>query len=171
MPSVITGTEVSSTAAVVTSISTGAVGSPGTVTGQWTLTSGSTWEATFADLAEYYQADAEYEPGTVLVFGGEQEVTLSTQAHDTRVAGVVSTNPAYTMNKGIEGITACVALQGKVPVCVVGTVRKGDLLVTSDESGCAQISSTPGVGTLIGKSLEDKFDQEPALINVAIGRF
>jgi hypothetical protein len=171
MPSVITGSQVSANTGLITALSTGAAGTPGTVTGRWTLTTGSTWEATFADLAEYYQADEEYEPGTVLIFGGEKEVTLSTQAHDTRVAGVVSTNPAYTMNKGIEGTVACVALQGKVPVRVVGIVRKGDLLVTSNEAGCAQVSSTPGVGTLIGKSLEDKFDQEVSVINAAIGRF
>jgi len=89
--------------------------------------------ARYADLAEKYLADAEYEVGTVLVVGGEKEVTASTWGQ--RAIGVVSANPAYLMNNDLEGGTA-VALKGRVPVKVVGVVRKGDRLVAGDR-GCA----------------------------------
>jgi hypothetical protein len=99
--------------------------------------------AQYADLAENYTTDADYAPGTVVVFGGEQEITTTNQVADERVAGVISTNPAYLMNSGNPGLP--VALRGKVPVQVVGPVNKGDSLVTS---------STPGVAISVGRSRE-----------------
>jgi hypothetical protein len=69
-------------------------------TGQLTTTS---TKALYADLAEMYVADAPYNPGTVLIFGGNQEVTISTVSHDNKVAGVVSTIPAHVMNSGLQG--------------------------------------------------------------------
>lgn len=93
-------------------------------------------QAQYADLAEKYIADAEYQPGTVVVFGGEQEITVSQSFADVRVAGVISSNPAYLMNAAADGLP--VALRGRVPVQVVGTVSKGDLLVTSAQAGFAQ---------------------------------
>jgi len=91
--------------------------------------------AQYADLAENYLADTDYAPGTVVVFGGEQEITVTTEAADARVAGVISTNPAYLMNSGEPGLP--VALRGKVPVKIVGPVTKGDSLVTSTIPGVA----------------------------------
>jgi hypothetical protein len=96
--------------------------------------------AQYADLAENYLADADYTPGTVVIFGGEQEITVTAEAADERVAGVISTNPAYLMNSGELGLP--VALRGKVPVRVVGSVIKGDSLVTS---------TTPGVALSVGR--------------------
>lgn len=93
-------------------------------------------QAQYADLAEKYIADAEYTPGTVVVFGGEQEITASQTFADVRVAGVISSNPAYLMNAANPGLP--VALRGRVPVQVIGAVSKGDLLVTSDQAGFAQ---------------------------------
>jgi len=92
--------------------------------------------AQYADLAENYVADADYAPGTVVVFGGEAEITISKDAADERVAGVISTNPAHLMNAGQPGLP--VALRGRVPVLVIGPVFKGDSLVTSSTSGHAQ---------------------------------
>jgi hypothetical protein len=92
--------------------------------------------AQYADLAENYVSDAEYAPGTVVVFGGEKEITISTEAADERVAGVISTNPAHLMNAGQPGLA--VALRGRVPVLVIGPVIKGDSLVTSSTPGHAQ---------------------------------
>jgi len=92
---------------------------PGQISGQWTLVNQSSLEATFADLAEYYSSDIEYAPGTVVKIGGETEVTQTTSEFDIEVFGVVSTDPAYTMNAGIEGTSVAVALQGRVPVKVV----------------------------------------------------
>jgi hypothetical protein len=127
--------------------------------------------AQYADLAEKYTSDNEYNPGTVLIFGGLQEVTISTNSHDPTVAGVVTTNPAYLMNNDIIGVA--VALTGRVPCQVKGPVNKGDRLVSSSTHGTAQRLSmseyTPGC--IIGKSLETIETNEIKLIEVAIGRF
>ena len=124
--------------------------------------------AQYADLAENYTADAEYAPGTVLEFGGEFEVTLA-QDGTTRVAGVVTTNPAYLMNSNCQGThVAAVALQGRTPCKVRGRVRKGDMLI-SGGNGFARTTQTPQMGTVIGKALGD-FDGVEGVIEVAVGR-
>jgi hypothetical protein len=144
--------------------------SVGSVEGNWSLTTGSRFLATYADLAEYYEGDAEYEVGTVLIFGGEKEVT-TTQLHmDRRVAGVVSNTAAYIMNDACPGIKTCVALQGRVPVKVVGVVRKGDILVAAAKPGYAIVNNDPKAGTIIGKALAEKLDNAPGMVEVAVGR-
>jgi len=151
-----------------TAITSGGNTTPGTITGNWTLTSGSRLEATYADLAEYYVADFDYEPGTVLEFGGEFEVTLAEDG-TTRVAGVVSTEPAYVMNSSCEGDhIVALALQGRVPTKVRGKIKKGDMLISGGE-GYAKHSPSPTIGTVIGKALEN-FNGTEGLIEVAIGR-
>ena len=130
--------------------------------------SGTATVAQYADLAERYTSDAEYEPGTVLVFGGDKEVTQSTQPSDRRVAGVVSTNPAHLMNSVLEGID--VALTGRVPCKVVGMVKKGDMMVTSHIPGVAMANNDPSIGTVIGKALEDYQSTEIGIIEVVVGR-
>ena len=112
--------------------------------------------AQYADLAELYRTDKEYEPGTVLIFGGEAEVTESTEKMDHRVAGVVSLSPAYLMNSTEEGLTSPVALRGKVQVNVIGPVKKGDLIVTSDTPGVGQAHPSACSSVyVIGKCIED----------------
>lgn len=148
-------------------LTTGANTTAGTVTGNWTLTAGSRFNATYADLAEYYEADQHYEPGTVLEFGGDKEVTIAEDG-TTRVAGVVSTDPAYAMNAKCPGIAVAIALQGRVPCKVRGTIRKGDMMV-SGGNGYARPMSTPIMGTVIGKALEN-FDGVEGVIEIAIGR-
>ena len=131
----------------------------------------ATFDVIAADLAENYLADAEYEPGTVLIFGGEYEVTTTTKKGDTRVAGVVTTNPATIMNSALEGdYVAGMALQGRVPCKVLGRVRKGDILVTASVPGYAIATDNPQVGTIVGKSLENKDTPEKGIIEVAVGR-
>jgi hypothetical protein len=93
---------------------------------------GTATAARYADLAEKYLADSEYEVGTVVAIGGDAEVTAC--KFSDRAIGVVSANPAYMMNSGLEGGTY-IALKGRVPVKVVGTIRKGDRLVAAD-NGC-----------------------------------
>jgi hypothetical protein len=154
----------------VDNITTGAAATPGTITGAWTLTSGSTLQATYADLAEYYEGDADYAPGTVLVFGGDKEVTVTDQANDIRLAGVVTTNPAYVMNSQQTGIKVCIALAGRIPVQVIGTVKKGDMLTTSSIPGFATKATNPTIGSIIGKALENKTYDESGVIQVAVGR-
>lgn len=139
--------------------------------GAWELAANSTLESTYADLAEFYEADSNYEPGTVLVFGGEKEVTLGNKMGDHRVAGVVTTDPAYIMNKKCPGKKACIALQGRVPVLIVGRAKKGDILISAARPGYAVVCNTPSPGTVIGKCLEDKISDAPGLIEVAVGRF
>ena len=139
-----------------TELTTGATGTAGTITGQWSLTAGSTLTATYADLAEKYESDKKYEPGTVVVVGGEAEVTACHSFMSKRVAGVVSANPAFAMNEGLTG-GVMVALKGRVPVKVSGQVKKGDLLVTADELGCATSAGTDDVPptAVVGIALKD----------------
>lgn len=108
----------------------------GSSTNWWNTFYGVSTQAQYADLAEKYIADTEYQPGTVVVFGGDQEITVTNTFADVRVAGVISTNPAYLMNASTAGLP--VALRGRVPVQVLGAVSKGDLLVTSTQAGFAQ---------------------------------
>jgi len=152
-------------------LTTGADGTSGTIQGAWTLNGTSTLQSTYsADLAEYYEGDAEYEVGTVLVFGGEKEVTTTTIMNDTRVAGVVSDNAAYSMNGGCPGLKNQVGLQGRCPVKVIGRVKKGDMLTTSATAGYAVKANDPKLGSIIGKALEDKDYGEAGVIEVAVGR-
>jgi hypothetical protein len=127
--------------------------------------------AKYADVAEVYESDADYEPGTVVMFGGEKEITATYQYGQTAVAGVVSTNPAYLMNSEADGYA--VALTGRVPCYVRGPVGKGDLLVSSDELGVAiKLDNSLYVpGCVIGKSLENISTSDVKIIEIAVGRF
>jgi hypothetical protein len=131
---------------------------------------GTATNARYADLAEKYTADAEYAPGTVLVFGGSAEVTVDAVDADRRVAGVVSTNPGFLMNEGLDTeFAVAIALTGRVPCMVIGPVRKGDLMVAAG-LGRARAEADPRVGTVIGKALEDH-NGESGTIEVVVGRF
>ena len=154
----------------VRAISTGGGTTTGTITGRWSLTANSRFEATYADLAEYYEGDVEYEVGTVVVFGGDKEVTISTEHRSTRIAGVVSDQSAYTMNEGCPGIKTLTALQGKVPVNVIGKVAKGDMLVASAIPGYAIVDNDPKVGSVIGKAISEKDDTEKGTVHAVVGR-
>ena len=120
------------------------------------VVSATATSAFYADLAERYEADAIYEVGTVLVIGGIKEVTVTNKYADTRVAGIVSANPAYMMNSdaGNDETHPYIALKGRVPCKVAGPIKKGDLLVTSSHSGYATASDNGPVGSIIGKALE-----------------
>jgi hypothetical protein len=147
--------------------------STGTFSGNVTAAyfSGTATQALYADLAENYDADDNYAPGTVLIFGGEAEVTIATTSHDTRVAGIVSTNPAYLMNK--ENGNTTIGLTGRVPCQVKGPVDKGTLLVTSETPGVAQALNDAYYkpGCVIGKSMGKIDNSSIEVIEVAVGRF
>jgi hypothetical protein len=161
------GTLIGLTLANAAIISVGSNTNVGTFTGNFSLSAGSRLNATYADLAEYYEADKLYEAGTVLEFGGQKEVTLA-EALTPRVAGVVSTNPAYVMNSTCKGEhIVALALQGRVPCKVRGPIRKGDMLVSAG-GGFARPSTIPLMGTVIGKALENF--QGEGIIEVAVGR-
>jgi hypothetical protein len=140
----------------------------GSTTAWWNTVYGVSIQAKYADLAENYQADVNYASGTVLIFGGDAEITVTNQLGDERVAGVVSTNPAYLMNSDRVGVA--VALRGRVPCQVVGKVNKGDSLVTSAEFGYAvSVGRDRSYGQAVfAKSLENKYTEEAGIIEVVI---
>lgn len=144
---------------------TGNIGSSSTYFNTAFITSTS---AQYADLAESYLSDADYTPGTVMVFGGTNEVTKCMQDQATSVAGVVSTNPAYCMNAGLTGAhVAVVALSGRVPCQVLGPVTKGDIMVGTVD-GRARAEKNPGAGTIVGKAL-DSFSGDTGIIEIVVG--
>ena len=112
---------------------------------------GTATSAQYADLAEKYESNEELEAGTVVCFAGDKEVTACGTANDHRVAGVISTDPAYMMNAGGDG--QYVALTGRVPTKVTGPVAKGDLMVSSDVKGHAKTDNNAQAGRIIGKAV------------------
>jgi hypothetical protein len=132
---------------------------------------GVSTQAKYADLAENYQADSAYEPGTVVVFGGAAEVTTTVEFADARVAGAISTEPAHLMNGGLTGDNVvALALRGRVPCKVIGPVQKGDLLVTSTTPGFAQSVGTDRLYSLsvFAKALETDLSAGEKVIEVVI---
>ncbi len=114
---------------------------------------GRSTSATYADLAEKYITDSEYEPGTVIVVaeGGEAEATQSFK-HDQRVLGVVSTNPAHVMNDGSTG--QAIGLVGRLPVKVVGPIRKGQPIVSTPDGKATVGDSIYSFGQALETNLE-----------------
>lgn len=168
---IINNGSVSAPTVVSQSLTTGAVSTAGTITGQWSLTSGSSLEATYADIAERYEADAIYEPGTVLVIGGSKEVTVTSKRANIAVAGIVSTNPAYKLNSeaGTDETHPYIALKGRIPCKVFGPIKKGDLLVTSDRPGyaIAYNEAYDNPAAIIGKALSNN-DKGVGIIEVKV---
>lgn len=146
------------------------VGNIGQVDNAFNIVFAQSTSALYADLAEKYEVDGLYEPGTVMVIGGTKELTCCSSEYDSAVVGVISTAPAYLMNAGSTGLP--LALTGRVPCKVIGPVSKGDLLTTSSLAGHAQkFDPTKFVpGSIIAKSLED-FDGASGIIEVIVGRY
>ena len=154
----------------IAKIGTNGTGDIGQTDNRFGTIYGTATKAQYADLAELYKADGNYDPGTVVSFGGEEEITVSKEFMDRRIAGVISTNPAYLMNDR-EGAGIPVALQGRVPCKVVGKIRKGDMLVASGMvPGVATAEEHPALGSVIGKALENYDSQTIGLIEVVVGR-
>jgi hypothetical protein len=131
---------------------------------------GKAIQAQYADLAEIYQADAVYDAGTVVAFGGDAEITVSDQSHDPAVAGVISTAPAYLMNSAATGLP--VALSGRVPCKVQGPVRKGQRLVNAGHGLAMALDPAQyQPGCVIGHSLVDHPDSDIRIIEVVIMKF
>lgn len=136
---------------------------------------GTATEAEYADVAELYASDAEYEPGTVVKLGGSAEVTQTTAPLCDNVFGVVSTNPAYLMNSTLAGTSVAVALSGRVPCRVIGEVRKGQRLVASETPGVARVATehehSEGLDwfRVIGRALEDKTTLAEGKVEIVVG--
>ena len=140
----------------------------GSSTTWWNNIYGTAIHAQYADLAERYIADADYAPGTVVVFGGDEEITVTEELGDERVAGAISTDPAYLMNGDSTGLA--VALRGKVPVKLFGPVTKGDSLVTHYKAGYAiSVGRDRTYGQAVfAKSLETNLDPGEKIVMAVI---
>jgi hypothetical protein len=153
-----------------TTLSTGGAGIEGIITGAWKFSSGSSLNATYADIAERYSTDADYEPGTVVMFGGSAEVTVANVLGTDKVVGIVTTNPFQTLNAELENSVA-IALIGRVPCKVVGTVHKGDTLMASDTPGAAtKLETSAKLGSMIAKALQDYDSDQVGVIEVMVYR-
>lgn len=129
--------------------------------------------AEYADLAERYASDEEYEAGTVVRLGGTHEITQTMQAHDSDVFGIVSTSPGFEMNSGAgtDATHPFVALAGRVPCKVIGKVVKGQRIVSSNTPGHAMAIATPAdqCYAIIGRALESKDTDDAGTIEVVVG--
>lgn len=132
---------------------------PSYLNGNWALGPGATFQATYADLAERFEADQMYEPGTVVEIGGEKEITAVREELSDRIFGVVSTTAAFMMNgaAGNNVTHPAIAISGRVPVKVVGTIQKGDRLVSAG-NGRARAAKKEELTAFntIGRALTDK---------------
>lgn len=146
-----------------TVITTGANTTAGTLTGNWTLSSGSRLQSTYADLAERFEADTYYDAGTVVELGGDKEITAVQYELSDDVFGVVSATAGYIMNgaAGSDATHPPIAVGGRVQVKVTGKVKKGQRLVSAG-NGVAR-AAKPGEATafnIIGRALEHKTTDE-----------
>jgi hypothetical protein len=158
------------TTAIVNSGSTG-VGNIGSAGSTFDTVFAKATSAQYADLAEIYSADQQYPAGTVVIFGGNREITQSLTYADPAVAGVISTDPAYIMNSSAAGQP--VALQGRVPCKVVGNIAKGDLITSSSQTPGTATRLDPAdwrPGSVIGKALENYNSNDVGIIEVVVGR-
>ena len=151
----------------------------GTMNGYWAVPTGSRLEATYADLAERYHAEKEYDPGTVVKLGGSVEITETNIQCDPDVFGVISENPGFTMNAEAGDNTPhpFVAMSGRVPCKVVGDVKKGQRLVSSHIPGVAMALDSQALNdvnsfAIIGRSLVDVIarNDEVNLIEIVVGK-
>jgi len=147
------------TTVLTTTITTGANVTAGQITGNWTLTTGSRLQATYADIAERFESETELDPGTVVELGGRKEIRAVRYELSEDVFGVISNTAAYLMNAGAgsDKTHPAVAVSGRVKVKVIGTVAKGDRLVSAG-NGIAR-AAKDGEATAfnsIGRSLEEK---------------
>lgn len=136
---------------------------------------GTATTALYADVAEMYSSDAEYEAGTVIMFNqaeGTHEVTQSSYAKSNRVIGVVTTDPALLMNSALSGTTVGVALLGRTPCKVTGEVAKGDRIISSDVPGHGQSENAVeefSYQHVVGRAIESKTTPGEGIIEVVIG--
>ena len=132
---------------------------------------GTATQAIYADLAEKYVADSQYDPGTVMTIGGPKEVTSSNSYMDPTVAGIVSTNPAFLMNKDLTAENVVdLALTGRVPCKVHGKIQRGDMIVSGNIAGAGTSCTAPNFGTVVGKALESYDSETVGTIEVIAGR-
>jgi hypothetical protein len=132
---------------------------------------GTAITAAYADLAERFEADSAYQPGTVVELGGAKEITAADQDLSEEVFGVISTRAGFLMNgeAGSDQTHPPVAMQGRVPVRVIGTVSKGDRLVSAG-AGLARAATRAEITAfnVIGRSLEDKITADEGVVEAIV---
>jgi len=142
-----------------------------TINGSTGTISGNQIDANYADMAERFAADYEYEPGTVVELGGSAEITMSKQDLSETVFGVISTKAAYLMNSraGTDATHPPVAMTGRVPVNCVGIIHKGDRLVSAGngKARAARLGEASSFN-VIGRSLQDKLNTDEGLIEAIV---
>ena len=159
-----------SPARVTTAVLSGSSGA-GQVQGVWTLGSGARFQATYADLAERFEADDIYEVGTVVELGGDKEITAVVDPLCDSIFGVISDSAAYLMNgaAGTNETHPAVAMSGRVPVKVVGKIKKGDRLVSAGKGMArAAIKSEVTPFNTIGRALANKTTSEVGTIEAIV---
>jgi hypothetical protein len=152
-------------------ITTSNIAGGGSVSGTWTLVPGARWQATYADLAERFESDAEYDAGTVVELGGDKEITAVKKELSDEVFGVISSTAGYLMNAmaGDDNTHPAVAVGGRVQVKVIGKVNKGQRLVSAG-NGIAR-AAIPGEATafnVVGRALEKKTDDDIGTVEAVV---
>jgi hypothetical protein len=146
----------------ITNLQANGVGNIGSSAGYFNTIFAKATSAEYADMAERFASDAVYRSGTVVELGGSEEVTLCVEELSNTVFGVVSTQPAYTMNggAGTNETHPAIAMTGRVPVNVMGFVTKGDRLVSAG-NGVARSANLDEITSfnVIGRALESKTDE------------
>jgi hypothetical protein len=155
----------------INKVGANAVGNIGSSSNYFDRVYATATTALYADVAERFASDIMYEPGTVVELGGSAEITSVTEELSDRVFGVISTRPAFTMNGGAgDDIThPPVAMTGRVPVRVIGKVRKGDRLVSAGD-GTARAAAAHEVTAFntIGRALVDKLTDDVGMIEAIV---
>lgn len=130
---------------------------------------GTATQAKYADLAERYESDKQYPEGTIVKIGGEKEITATTEEYDNMI-GVVSMRPAYLMNKdaGTDDTHPAIALTGRIPVRVIGAVKKGQRIITSEIAGVGKATDVKEL-LFVGFALHDKDNDDEGLVEVIVG--
>ena len=150
---------------------TNAVGNIGSSSNFFNRVFATATTALYADVAERFAADEVMEPGTVVELGGTKEITRATGELSDQVFGVISTNPAFMMNGGAgeDDTHPAVAMTGRVPVKVVGYVKKGDRLVSAGDGVARAAQSGEATAfNVIGRSLVDKTTPESGTIEAIV---
>jgi hypothetical protein len=155
----------------ITNLNGNGVGNIGSVSSYFNTVFAKATSAQYADVAERFAADQEYEPGTVVELGGSAEITCAKEDLSEIVFGVVSTNAAYLMNAGAgtDKTHPPIAMTGRVPVRVIGVVRKGDRLVSAGD-GLAR-TAAPGEATAfntLGRALHDKLEDNQGVVEAIV---
>ena len=152
-------------------VTTSAIAGGGTISGIWTLSAGARLNATYADLAERFEADTTYDPGTVVELGGDAEITAVVHELSEDVFGVVSNTAAYLMNAGAgnDDTHPPIAVGGRVQVKVTGKVRKGQRLVSAGNgiARAAKAGEATSFNT-IGRALAHKNDDSVGTVEAFV---